>query len=152
MYVKNNTYVTRTGRNKMSTTWDLSCCLVHSGNRDVNRATTTFRTVRFWKILPPRRVTSKNFKPRQRCVPCGCSSNDESLQNKDFLEVIVLDHNGCSSCLVYSFYLRFSDASERRFVCRILLLFCLQVACCSHCSDALACELLINPELWIANC
>jgi len=88
-------------------------------------------------------MTFENFKPRQLCVLRGRSSNDKSLQNTDFLEVIVLDHNGCYSCLIYTFNLHFSDASGRRFLGIILLLFYQQVACCSHCSDALACELLI---------
>ena len=46
--------------------------------------------------------------------------------------------------LAHSFYLRFSDASGRSFGGRILLLFYPQVACCSHGSDVLACELLIQ--------
>jgi len=91
-----------------------------------------------------RRVTFKCVKPRQRRLPCGRSSNDESLQNEDFSEVIVLVNNTYFSCLSYSFYLRFRDASGRRFVGRILLLVFLQVACCNHCSDVLAWELLIQ--------
>ena len=86
-----------------------------------------------------------NFKLRQRRIPRVRSSNDESwAKQRDFSGVVVLDHHSCFSCLDYSFYLRFSDASGRRFVGRILLLFFLQVACCRHCSDALACELLIQ--------
>ena len=110
---------------------------------------TAFRAVWFWKIFP--RTTRAAWllnvlKLRQRRVSRGYSSNDESLQNEDFSEVIVLDNNTYFSCLSYSFYLRFRDASGRRFVGRILLLVFLQVACCSHWSDALACELLIqNP-------
>jgi len=46
------------------------------------------------------------------------------------LAVIVSDNNSCFSCLSYSFYLRFSDASGLRFVGRILLLVFLQVTCC----------------------
>jgi len=83
-------------------------------------------------------------EPRQHRVPRGRSYNDESLQNRDFSEVIVSDNNSYFSCLSYSFYLRFSNASGRKFVGRILLLVFLQVACYSHCSDALARELLIQ--------
>jgi len=72
-------------------------------------------------------MTFEIFKPRQRRVSRGRSSNHESLQNRDSSEVAVLDHNSFS-CLAYSFYLRFSDASGRRFVGKILLLFFLQVA------------------------
>ena len=49
--------------------------------------------------------------------------------------------------LIQTIYVRinvFSAASGRRFVGRILLLVFLQMACCSHCSDALACELLMQ--------
>jgi len=92
----------------------------------------------------PCRVTFKCVKPRQRRVPRGRSSNDESLQNEETLEVIVLDNNSYFSCSSYSFYLRFPDASGRRFVGKILLLVFVQVECCSHSSDALTCHLLIQ--------
>jgi len=34
-------------------------------------------------VYQPRRVTFNSVKPRQRHVPRGRSSNDESLQNKE---------------------------------------------------------------------
>jgi len=92
-----------------------------------------------WSRLNPLRATQNFFALRTR-------------QAGLMFVTPVLDKNSCFSCLSYSFYLRFRDASGRRFVGRILLLVFLQVACCSHCSDALACELWIaNPELWTAN-
>ena len=36
----------------------------------------------------PRRVTFRSVKPRQRRVPRGCSSNDESLQNETFRKLL----------------------------------------------------------------
>jgi len=54
--------------------------VVHS--RDVNCAATAFRAVRFWKFFTacqPRRVTFKNFKPRQRRVLRGRSSKMMNL-------------------------------------------------------------------------
>jgi len=74
--------------------------------------------------MPPAgklRVTFKSVKPRQPRVPSGRSSYDESLQNEETSEVSVFDNNSCFSGLSYSIYLRFSDATGRRFVERILL-------------------------------
>jgi len=123
--------------------------------RDVKRAATAFRAVRFWKILPrTSRATSllKVFSLASAAYRVDVHLMMIIAKRRDFSEVVVSDKNSCFSCLSYSFYLRFRDASGRRFVGRMLLLVFLQVACCSHCSDALACELRIaNPELWTAN-
>jgi len=53
--------------------------------REVNRAATAFRAVRFWNIcrVPAVLRDFKSVKPRQRRVARGRSSNDESLQNED---------------------------------------------------------------------
>jgi len=111
----------------------------------------------FWCSLTaprPRSAVLENFAAYQpRRVTFKCVSRASAAYRVDvhlmmnlwdFSKVIVLDNNSYSSCLSYSFYLRFRDASGRGFVARILLLVFLQVACCSHCSNALACELLIQ--------
>ena len=108
--------------------------------RDVNRA--AFRAVRFWKILPHTGQTFKNFRPQQLLVPHAAGVH--LMMNLCKTQILFGSYCLRSQQLVfYSFYLRFSDASVRRFVGRILLLFYLQAVCYSHRSDALACGLLI---------
>jgi len=115
--------------------------------RGVNRASTAFRAARFWKILPrtSRAAWFSNVLSRASAayrVDVHLMMN--LCKTKRFFGSYCLRQQQLFFCLSYSFYLRFSDASGRRFVGRILLLVFLQMACCSHCSDALACELLIQ--------
>ena len=105
---------------------------------------TVFCPVRFWKIflctcraawlLNVSRVSAVN------CVDVHLVM--KSLQNEDFSEVIVLDNNSFLFLLqLLPAFSRCLWATIRRW--NIAVNF-LQVACCSHHSDALACELLIQ--------
>jgi len=110
--------------------------------KGVNRAATAWCGFGKFCAYQPRRVTSKSVKPCQRRLDVHLVMI--FAKRRDFSEVTVLDNKSCFCCLSNSFYLRFRDASGRKFVGTILLLVFLQMACCGHCSDALACELLIQ--------
>jgi len=96
------------------------------------------------KLAKARSGLVPTFQRREKklavCLGCttvqSCWMLPSFAKQRDFSNVIVLGNSSCFSSLSYSFYLRFSDASGRRFVGSILLLFFLQVACCSLCSDA----------------